>query len=63
MTTRRGEAHHIMVRSERNLKKAFRSSDPLAQRFYLFCAVAAHQQYSAKWKEAKKHAGNGQHSR
>ena len=63
MTTRRGEAHQKLVRSERKLKNAFRAHDPLAQRFYLFCAVAAHQQYSAKWKEAKKHAGNGQHSR
>lgn len=63
MTTRRGEAHHIMVRYEKNIKNALRSSDPLAQGFYAFCAATARHGYVAKWKEAKKHAGNGQHSR
>ena len=63
MTTRRGEAHRIMVRYEKNIKNALRSSDPLAQGFYVFCAAAARHIYVAVWKEAKKHAGNGQHSR
>lgn len=64
MTTRRGEAHHSMVRYEKNAKNALKSSsDPLAQGFYAFCAATARHRYVAKWKETKKHAGNGQHSR
>lgn len=55
MTTRRGEAHHIMVRYEKNAKNALKSSsDPLAQGFYAFCAATARHRYVAKWKEAKK---------
>lgn len=53
MATQRAKAHQKLVRSERNLKKAFRSSDPLEQRFYLFCAVASHKQYSVQWKKKK----------
>lgn len=53
MTTRRAKAHHIMVRYEKNIKNALRSSDPLAQGFYGFCAAAAHYRYVVKWKKEK----------
>lgn len=54
MTTRRAKAHHIMVRYEKNVKNAVRSSDPLAQCFYVFCAAAAYHRYVVKWKKRKK---------
>jgi len=57
MTTRRGEAHHIMVRYEKNIKNALRSSDPLAQGFYAFCAAAARNRYVTKWKKKKQPRG------
>lgn len=57
MATQRAKAHHIMVCYEKNIKNALRTSDPLAQRFYLFCAVAAHQQYSVQWKKKKQPRG------
>ena len=57
MATRRGEAHHIMVRYEKNIKNALRSSDPLAQGFYAFCAAAARNRYVTKWKKKKQPRG------
>ena len=63
MTTRRGEAHHWLVRYEKNAKNALRESEPMVQGLYVFNAAVRRDQYVNQWKEAKKHAGNGQHSR
>lgn len=54
MATQRAKAHHIMVRYEKNVKNAVRSSDPLAQCFYVFCAAAAYHRYVVKRKKKKQ---------
>lgn len=63
MTTRRGEAHRWLVRYEKNAKNALRANDLITSSFYFLGAQAERSQYAWRWKEAKKHAGNGQHSR
>lgn len=63
MTTRRGEAHRWLVRYEKCVKKISRTEDPITQGFYALGAAMRRCQYVWRWKEAKKHAGNGQHSR
>lgn len=54
MTTRRAKAHQKLVRSERNLKKAFRTHNLFTQGLYLFSSVMSYSRYVKEWKNAKR---------
>lgn len=54
MTTRRAKAHQLLVRSERNLKKAFRTHNLFVRGLYLFSSEVGYSRYVNEWKNAKQ---------
>ena len=57
MTTRRAKAHQKLVRSERNLKKAFRTHNLFVRGLYLFSSEVWYSQYVVEWKKKKQPRG------
>lgn len=53
MTTRRAKAHQLLVRSERNLKKAFRTHNLFVRGLYLFSSEVGYSRYVNEWKKKK----------
>lgn len=57
MTTRRAKAHQLLVRSERNLKKAFRTHNLFVRGLYLFSSEVGYSRYVNEWKKKKQPRG------
>ena len=60
MATQRAKAHQLLVRSERNLKKAFRTHNLFVRGLYLFSSEVGYSRYVNEWKKKKQPRGTAE---
>ena len=53
MATQRAKAHQLLVRSERNLKTAFRTHNFFIRGLYSFSSEVGYSRYVDEWKKKK----------
>lgn len=53
MATQRAKAHQLLVRSERNLKKEFRTHNLFIRGLYSFSSEVGYSRYVNEWKKEK----------
>lgn len=54
MATQRAKAHQLLVRSERNLKTAFRTHNFFVRGLYSFSSEVGYSRYVDEWKKKKQ---------